>query len=135
MLDQSSLELFAIAVVEDPFGLNSKQAVLRMGQPVTASIRGVVLKDVIKVPRNAVSQLNKVYVVDKQQQTLSQRTIEALWTDAQHMIIRDPGIQNGDWLATTRLVYAPEGSPVEIIPDAEQGEVLATAETKETSQR
>ena len=135
MLDQGSLELFAIAVVEDPFGLNSDHAVLRMGQPVTAAIKGIVLKDVIKVPRNAVSQLNKVYVVDKEQHTLSQRTIEPLWSDEQHMIIRDPQIQNGDLLATTRLVYAPEGSPVEIIPDAEQGDVLATAETKETSQR
>ena len=134
MLDQSSLELFAIAVVEDPFGLDSDQPVLRMGQPVTASIKGVLLKDVIKVPRNAVSQLNKVYVVDKEQR-LSQRTIEPLWSDAQHMIIRDPRIQNGDLLATTRLVYAPEGSPVEIIPDADQDDVVATAETKETSQR
>lgn len=135
MLDQSSLELFAIAVVEDPFGLKSQHAVLRMGQPVTAAIRGVVLKDVIKVPRNAVSQLNKVFVVDKEQRTLSQRTIEPLWSDAQHMIIRDPGIQDGNLLATTRLVYAPEGSPVEIIPDANQTDELATAETKETSQR
>lgn len=135
MLDQSSLELFAIAVVEDPFGLTSEQSVLRMGQPVNATIKGVVLKDVIKVPRNAVSQLNKVYVVDRTQLTLSQRTIEPLWSDAQHMIIRDPRIQDGDLLATTRLVYAPEGSPVEIIPDAEQDDVVASAETMGTSQR
>ena len=33
------------------------------------------------------------------------------------MIVRDPKIQHGDLLATTNLVYAPEGSPVEIIPD------------------
>jgi len=135
MLDQNSLELFAIAIVEDPFGLNSQHAVLRMGQPVTASIKGIVLKDVIKVPRNAVSQLNKVFVVDKERLTLSQRTIEPLWSDEQHMIIRDPKIQHGDLLATTSLVYAPEGSPVEIIPNADQGDVLATAETMETSQR
>jgi multidrug efflux pump subunit AcrA (membrane-fusion protein) len=135
MLDQNSLELFAIAIVEDPFGLNSQHAVLRMGQPVTASIKGIVLKDVIKVPRNAVSQLNKVFVVDKERLTLSQRTIEPLWSDEQHMIIRDPKIQHGDLLATTSLVYAPEGSPVEIIPDAEQGDVLATVETMETTQR
>ena len=135
MLDQSSLELFAIAVVEDPFGLNSQHPVLRMGQPVTAAIKGVVLKDVIKVPRNAVSQLNKVFVIDKEQLTLSQRTIEPIWSDEKHMIIRDPRIKDGALLATTRLVYAPEGSPVEIIPDADQGDTLATAETKETSQR
>jgi multidrug efflux pump subunit AcrA (membrane-fusion protein) len=141
MLDQGSLEIFAIAVIEDPFGLHSQHPVLRMGQPVTAAIRGTVLKNVIKVPRNAVSQLNQVFVVDKEQLTLSQRTIQPLWSDDNFMIIRDPTIQHGDLLATTNLVYAPEGSPVEIIPDAVAGDValeegvLATAETKETSQR
>lgn len=138
-LDQSSLELFAIAVVEDPFGLNSPKAVLRMGQPVTAAIKGLVLENVIMVPRNAVSQLNKVFVVDRDKLTLSQRTIEPIWSDEQHMIIRDPRIQHGDLLATTRLVYAPEGSPVEIIPDAdataERDEVVVTAEAKEKPQR
>jgi len=135
MLDEGSLELFAIAVVDDPFGLQSQRPVLRMGQPVTAAIKGIVLDEVIKVPRNAVSQLNKVYVVDKEQLTLSQRTIEPLWSDEEHMIIRDPRIGHGDLLATTSLVHAPEGSPVEIIPDAEQSDVLATAETTEMSQR
>lgn len=135
MLDQNSLELFAIAVVEDPFGLRSQHAVLRMGQPVTAAIKGIVLKDVIKVPRNAVSQLDKVFVVHKERLTLSQKTIEPLWSDEEHVIIRDPEIKHGDLLATTSLVYAPEGSPVEIIPDAVQHDVVATAETKEKSQR
>ena len=51
------------------------------------------------------------------------------------MIIRDPTIQHGDLLATTNLVYAPEGSPVEIIPDAVPDDVLATTETKEMSPR
>ena len=134
MLDQNSLELFAIAVVEDPFGLRSQTPVLRMGQPVTAAIRGIVLNDVIKVPRNAVSQLNKVFVVDKERLTLSQRTIDPLWSDEQHMIIRDPQIRHGDLLATTSLVYAPEGSPVEIIPDAATSED-ALAAAKEKSQR
>ena len=81
MLDQGSLELFAVAVIEDPFGLHSQHPVLRMGQPVTAAIRGIVLDNVIKVPRNAVSQLNQVFVVDRERLTLSQRTIQPLWSD------------------------------------------------------
>ena len=53
------------------------------------------------------------------------------------MIIRDTTIQHGDLLATTNLVYAPEGSPVEIIPnaDAAKDDVLATTETNEVSPR
>jgi multidrug efflux pump subunit AcrA (membrane-fusion protein) len=135
MLDPDSLEVFAIAVIDDPFGLHSQHPVLRMGQPVTAAIRGKVLDDVIKVPRAAVSQLNQVFLVDKEQLTLSQRTIQPLWSDDEYMIIRDPTIQHGDLLATTNLVYAPEGSPVEIIPAAVPDDVLASTETKEMSQR
>lgn len=136
MLDPESLELFAIAIIEDPFGRQSQHPVLRMGQPVTATIRGTLLENVIKVPRSAVSQLNQVFVVDRERLTLSQRTIKPLWSDDDHMIIRDPTIQHGDLLATTNLVYAPEGSPVEIIPDATvEDDAVATTNTKEPSQR
>lgn len=134
-LDQDSLELFAIAVIEDPFALHSQHPVLRMGQPVTAAIQGKVLDNVIKVPRSAVSQLNQVFLVDRERLTLSQRTIQPIWSDDDYMIIRDPTIQHGDLLATTNLVYAPEGSPVEIIPDVLPGDALASTETQETSQR
>ena len=33
------------------------------------------------------------------------------------MIVRDPNITDGKLLATTHLIYAPEGSEVEILPD------------------
>lgn len=137
MLDPDSLELFAIAIIKDPFGRRSQHPVLRMGQPVTAAIRGKVLEDVIKVPRTAVSQLDQVFVVDRERLTLSQRTIKPLWSDDDYMIIRDPTIQHGDLLATTNLVYAPEGSPVEIIPnaDAAKDDALAATETKAVSPR
>ena len=135
MLAPDSLELFAIAVIEDPFGLHAQSPVLRMGQPVTAYIKGKVLNDVIKVPRNAVSQLNQVFLVDKEQLTLSKRTIEPLWSDDKYMVVRDPNFQHGDLLATTSLVYAPDGSPVEIIPNAVPDQEVATTEAKEMSQR
>ena len=43
-LDADSLELFAIARIDDPFSLHSDHAVLRIGQPVVATIRGETLK-------------------------------------------------------------------------------------------
>jgi len=42
-LDQSSLELFAIARISDPFGRKSEHPPLRIGQPVVATILGQVL--------------------------------------------------------------------------------------------
>lgn len=116
-LDSNSLELFAIAKVDDPFGQISGKPPLRIGQPVIASISGKVLKSVIALPRLGVKRLDQVYLVDPEKLTLHNRTIEAIWADKKHVIIRDPNIPDGSLLATTKLSYAPEGAQVEILPD------------------
>jgi hypothetical protein len=46
-------------------------------------------------------------------------TIQPVWSDEEYVIVRDPLIHDGALLATTQLVYAPEGAEVEIIPDDE----------------
>ncbi|GAA4454620.1 efflux RND transporter periplasmic adaptor subunit [Novipirellula rosea] len=116
-LDADSLELFAIARIEDPFSLHGDHPVLRIGQPVVATIHGETLKDVIAIPRGAVRRLDQVYLIDQQKLTLRSLTIDPLWSDADHVIVPGQTIRNGELLATTMLVYAPEGSPVEIIPE------------------
>jgi RND family efflux transporter MFP subunit len=118
-VDEDSLELFVIAQVDDPFGLKSSQPPLRIGQPVVASIEGKVLTDVVALPRAAVRQLDQVFLVDRHDRTLEPRTITPVWSDEEHVIVRDPAIRDGGWLATTRLVYAPSGAAVEIISDME----------------
>ena len=118
-LDKDSLELFAIARVDDPFGLESSHPPLRIGQPVVASIAGKVLYGVVALPRVAVRQLNQVFLVDKTGMTLLARTIDPIWSDEKHIIVRDPSIRDGAYLSTTHLVYAPNGAKVEIIPDIE----------------
>ncbi|WP_442506749.1 efflux RND transporter periplasmic adaptor subunit [Novipirellula sp. SH528] len=116
-LDADSLELFAIARIDDPFSLQGDHAVLRIGQPVVASIRGETLNDVIAIPRGAVRRLDQVYLIDQEKLTLRSLTIEPLWSDADHVIVPGRSIRSGELLATTMLVYAPEGSPIEIIPE------------------
>lgn len=116
-LDASSLELFAIAKVDDPFGMHTSNPPLRIGQPVTASISGKVLENVMALPRLGVKRLDQVFLVDPQKMTLHNRTIKAIWADEEHVIIRDPDIPEGMLLATTKLGYAPEGGQVEILPE------------------
>lgn len=118
VLDENSRDLFAIARINDPFGRSSDYPPLRIGQPVVASIEGIVLHDVIALPRGAVRQLDKVVLVDQQEQTLLPITIESLWSDAEHVIVNRSEIPAGMWLATTPMVYTPEGAKVEIIPEA-----------------
>ncbi len=119
-VDEDSLDLFAVARVEDPFGIKSGQPPLRIGQPVTASIAGKTLTNVVALPRGAVRQLDQVVLVQRTDQTnltLMPKTIVPVWSDAEHIIVRDPAIVDGTLLATTHLVYAPSGAQVEIIPD------------------
>ncbi|TWU58338.1 efflux RND transporter periplasmic adaptor subunit [Rubripirellula reticaptiva] len=116
-LDPDSLELFAIARINDPFALHSDHAILRIGQPVTATVTGETLSDVIAIPRDAVRRLDQVYLIDSDKLTLRSLTIDPLWSDAKHVIVPNHSFHQNDLLATSMLVYAPEGSSVRIIPD------------------
>ncbi len=129
-LDDNSLDLFAIARVDDPFGLKSGAPPLRIGQPVTGSIAGKVLTGVMALPRAAVRQLDQIVLVDKTSLTLHPKTIVALWSDEEHIIVRDPLIEDGGWLSTTHLVYAPKGAKVEIIPDIAPSAATASSESE-----
>ena len=118
-LDPNSLELFAIARIPDPFSLERDGPVLRIGQPVSATIRGENLENVIAIPRASVRSLNQVHLIDAKTKKLSTRNINPLWSDDKYVIVRDTTIRPGDFVATTMLVYAPEGAVVDIISEVE----------------
>lgn len=113
-IDESSRELFAIARIDDPFGLVSGKPPLRIGQPVRASIRGRVLEDVFVLPRHALRGVNRIYLVDREPTAIRRQEISPIWSTSDVLVVRD-GLQAGQWLSTTRLPYAPDGAPVEII--------------------
>lgn len=135
-LDLDSLNLFAIARVDDPFGVKSGEPPLRIGQPVVASIRGKILKDVVAIPRAATRQLDQVYFInedDAGELTLKNRKLEPVWSDEENLIIHDPSIKDGQKLARSRIVYAPDGAKVEIIPEIGEVELTASKEDIETT--
>lgn len=115
-LDEDSKQLFVIARINDPFGLESEKRPLFIGQPVRAVIPGRTLPGVFAIPRKALSGLNEVLVI--RDGTLKRLTLTPLWSNANTVITRD-SIEDGDLLCITRLPYAPEGAPVEIVPEPE----------------
>jgi len=131
-LDENSLEVYAIARVDDPFGLNSGGPPLRIGQPVVGAITGKLLHDVIAVPREAVRQLDHVYLIDKTDLTVKSKQIETVWSDQRFVYVRDPEIADGTLLSTTDLVYAPDGAKVEIIPAAKSTTTTVSKQTTTT---
>jgi RND family efflux transporter MFP subunit len=122
-LDENSLDLFAIARVADPFGRKSEHPPLRIGQPVVGTIPGRVLNDVIVVPRMAVRQLDQIVLLEPNEPSepndlmIASQRIDVIWSDEDHVVIEDPAIADGTLLAISHLIYAPEGSAVEILPD------------------
>jgi RND family efflux transporter MFP subunit len=113
-LDEDSRELFAIARIDDPFGLVSNNPELRIGQPVRAAIQGTVLKDVFVIPRSSLRGVNRIYLIDQAESSIKRALVNPIWSNTETLVIRD-GLQVGDWLATSRLPYAPDGAPIEII--------------------
>jgi RND family efflux transporter MFP subunit len=134
-LDVDSLELFVIARIDDPFGLRSGQPPLRIGQPVTGLIAGKVLEQVIAIPRSAVRQLDQVYLVDPSQLTVTAKSIDSIWSDEEHVIVRHTNIPDNSLLSTTQLVYVPNGAKVEIIqnPNSPRLSVSTNVDGQSTS--
>ena len=132
-LDSNTLELFAIARIEDPFGLQSEHPPLRVGQPVIAAIPGKTLEDVFVIPREAVSQLSRIRTVDPATLKLGSSYIRPLHSDDDYIIFRDPSLQDGTLLVLTRLVYAPDGGGVIIIPDETDRTPIDSASGEVTS--
>ena len=113
-LDETSRELFAIARIDDPFGRFSGKPELRIGQPVRAAVQGVVLKDVYVIPRSALRGINRIYRIEKPDLNIRRVTIEPVFSNQEVLVLRD-GLRTGDWIATSRMPYAPDGAPVEIV--------------------
>jgi RND family efflux transporter MFP subunit len=116
-LDESSRELFAIARIEDPFGLQSDHPPLRIGQPVRAAIQGKTLENVFVIPRHALRGINRIQLVETApdaKTTLRRHTIVPVWSDEQFIVVRD-GLEPGQFISISRLPYALDGAPVRII--------------------
>jgi len=133
-LDESSRELFTIARIDDPFGLVSGNPELRIGQPVRAAVEGVVLEDVFVLPRSALRGVNRVYLIERPALTIQRTDVVPLWSTTDVLVVRD-GFNEGDWLAISRLPYAPNGSEVVIIeapPDPETPQAMGTTKVSDS---
>lgn len=120
-LDESSLDLFLIVHVADPFGRKSGLPPLRPGQPVGGILHGRILTNVVVLPRAAVRELDRVALVHRERLTLTSRRVRPIWADEDHVVVDATGIPADHLLATTQLVYVPEGARVEVIPEATGG--------------
>jgi len=98
--DINTRQIDVFAKVLDPFGKESGQPALTIGQFVTARLEGRVVEDVFVIPNKSIREGNYVYVV--RDEKLAKQSIKIIWQDDQNALVKD-GISDGELVVTTSL--------------------------------
>lgn len=118
-IDENSRQLHVVARVDDPFQLAGadvaaagKLKPVKIGEYVTANIRGRTLTEAIVIPNSTIYQGSYVYVVEEG--LLQRRNIDIAWQNASDAVIAR-GLQPGDALVTTPLGQVTSGTRVAVV--------------------
>ena len=126
VVDESSRVTYAVAKVEDPYALDGEHVPLPMGTFVTASIEGVAMQGLLRVPRHAL-------FVDGENR-LRIRSVDIERADAEYAYIRG-GAEAGERVILTALESPINGMPVRTADDspASDGDQLAAKGEEDAS--
>lgn len=111
-IDIKSRQLFIVAQVKNPYGKVGDNPPLKVGQYVTARIKGKKLNNVFVIPRIALRENNKVLIISPEN-TLKFRTVKVLWSDQDSYVISE-GLEDSERLCITPINFVTEGRKVEI---------------------
>ena len=118
-VDQQTRLIYAIAEVEDPYGLGSDNgAPMAVGMFVHAEIAGVNSRSAMVVPRLALRNADKIYVINDQNR-LEIRTVEIIST-SEDIVLVSAGIKVGDKVVTSTIPAAVDGMEVRAISRDQQ---------------
>ena len=113
-VDQQTRLIYAIAEVEDPYGLGAHNgAPIAVGMFVHADIAGVNSQSAMVLPRLALRNANKVYVINDENR-LEIRTVEVLSTSEEIVLVTN-GVEVGDKVVTSTIPAAVDGMEVRAI--------------------
>ena len=113
-VDQQTRLIYAIAEVEDPYGLGADNgAPIAVGMFVHADIAGVNSQLALVLPRLALRNANKVYVINDENR-LEIRTVEVLSTSEDFVLVSN-GVAVGDKVVTSTIPAAVDGMEVRAI--------------------
>ncbi|KUJ79199.1 efflux RND transporter periplasmic adaptor subunit [Microbulbifer flavimaris] len=118
-VDQQTRLIYAVAEVNDPYGKGASEGVpLAVGLFVTAEAEAVQAHQATVLPRNALRNADKVYVID-QDNRLDIRTVEVMST-SEHRVVVSSGIEDGERVVTSTIANAVDGMEVEPITQLAQ---------------
>jgi RND family efflux transporter MFP subunit len=112
-IDNNAQQLYIVAQIANPYQ-SSTTSPIKIGQYVTAKIRGKALDRAMVVPNSAIYQGSYVYVVEEG--VLIRKEIQTRWKNAQDALISS-GLEFGEDLVLTPLGQVSSGTPVDVISD------------------
>jgi RND family efflux transporter MFP subunit len=113
-IDEDTRLIYATAEVNDPYGLAATQGMpIAVGMFVNAEIAGVEEQAAFVMPRLALRNDNKVYVINGDNE-LEIRTVDVLSTSEERVLVTS-GVNAGDRVVTSPVPNAVEGMAVEPI--------------------
>ena len=122
-IDPRSRLVTVIAEVEDPYSLRETNGEIRpplkVGLFVEARIEGERIADAFRIPRSALKEGDRVYILDSENR-LESRKVGVVKRDADQVIV-DSGLNAGDRLCLTPLLFFVEG--MQVLPVDEAGAV------------
>ena len=132
VVDESSRVTYAVAKIEDPYALDSEHEPLPMGTFVTASIEGLALQGLLRVPRYALHGSDQLLFVDSEN-LLRIRTVSIVRADAEYAYIN--GGAEAERVILTALESPINGMPVRTADDAHaaDGDKLASKGEEDAS--
>ncbi|UCD33241.1 MAG: hypothetical protein JSV38_05070, partial [Desulfobacterales bacterium] len=120
--------------VTDPLGLNAStedRAPLLIGDYVRVEIQGRKLDRVFQIPRTALKDNSKIWIVGDNQ-TLEIRKVHPVWRDPEIVLLQD-GVEQGERLIVSDLPAVVEGMAVRV--DALKSEMKSDRSIKESTTR
>jgi RND family efflux transporter MFP subunit len=127
-VDQQTRLVYAIAEVTDPYGLGVDETSmpLAVGLFVTAEIASNRSQDVFVIPRLALRNADKVYVINDEEK-LEIRTVDILSTSEERVLLT-AGVENGERVVTSTIPSAVNGMQVKPMKRGEQAPVEGAPE-------
>lgn len=110
-VDEQTRLIYAIAEVEDPYGAGSDNgAPLAVGMFVSAEIAGVTSQPALVLPRIALRNADKVYVINDENR-LEIRTVKVIST-TEDIVLVSNGVAPGEMVVTSTIPAAVDGMEV-----------------------
>jgi RND family efflux transporter MFP subunit len=118
-VDQQTRMIYAVAEVTDPYGSAASNGMpLAVGLFVSAEIAGVTPQNALVMPRTALRNADKVYVINDED-LLEIRTVSVLSTSADRVLVT-AGVSAGERVVTSTIPTAVDGMQVQAISREDQ---------------